>query len=42
MVVEPVNDESVVAVIAHRGAAPGLVISDVRASIKTHNAGVRP
>ncbi len=41
VVVEPVNDDSVVAVVAHRGAAPGLVISDVRASIKAHNASVR-
>ena len=42
VVVEPLNHESVVAVIAHPGPAPGLVISDVRASIKTHNATVRP
>ena len=41
VVVEPVNDDSVVAVVAHRGAAPGLVISDVRASIKAHNTSVR-
>ena len=34
VVVEPVNDTSVVAVVAHRGAAPALVVSDVRASIR--------
>ena len=34
VVVEPVDDTSVVAAVAHRGAAPALVISDVRASIR--------
>ncbi|MCB9743540.1 MAG: roadblock/LC7 domain-containing protein [Alphaproteobacteria bacterium] len=38
VVVEPVGDERVVAVVAHRGAAPGLVISDVRASIRAASA----
>lgn len=31
VVVEPIDDDTVVAVVAHRGAAPGLVVSDVRA-----------
>lgn len=35
VVVEPVDDDTVVAVVAHRGAAPGLVVSDVRASIRS-------
>ena len=35
VVVEPVDDERVVAVVAHRGAAPGLVVSDLRASIRS-------
>ncbi len=34
VVVEPVTDSAVVAVVAHRGAAPALVVSDVRASIR--------
>ncbi|MCB9742289.1 MAG: roadblock/LC7 domain-containing protein [Alphaproteobacteria bacterium] len=38
VVVEPVGDAQVVAVVAHRGAAPGLVISDVRASIRAASA----
>lgn len=39
VVVEPVDDQSVVAVVAHRGAAPALVISDLRSSIRA--LGVR-
>lgn len=34
VVIEPVSDAAVVAVVAHRGAAPALVVSDVRASIR--------
>lgn len=34
VVVEPVDERSVVAVVAHRGAAPGLVVSDVRAALR--------
>lgn len=40
LVVEPVGTDAVVAVVAHRGAAPGLVISDTRASIRAHGATV--
>lgn len=39
VVVEPVDESSVVAAVAHRGAAPALVISDVRSSIRAR--GVR-
>lgn len=38
VIVEPVSDDAVLAVVAHRGAAPGLVISDVRASIRAMGA----
>lgn len=38
VVVEPVTEDSVLAVVAHRGAAPGLVVSDVRASIRALGA----
>lgn len=38
VVVEPVADDAFVAVVAHRGAAPGLVVSDVRASVRGFQA----
>lgn len=34
VLLEPIDDERVVAVVASRGAAPGLVRSDVRAAIR--------
>lgn len=41
VVVEPVGEDAVLAVVAHRGAAPGLVVSDVRASIRALSARER-
>ncbi len=37
VVVEPLSDDAVVAVVAHRGAAPALVLSDVRAAIRAQS-----